>query len=512
MGCAGGSAELVPAVASPAAQVTASAAPPATNLWARDGRGFLFAAGMFPNVTWYWSDSSDTCVIYGTVTEVIGFGDRQAAARRSLESGGQFQSFGTTVRRIAITTASPARSRDRLATLAPLLLALSVGARLAWTYLGPNGSNFIDLHVYLDCAGQIPSGGLYACVYRPAVPPISLEFTYPPFAALMFYPLHLLPFGFVGLCWQLGTVAALFASAAVALKMVGRSDWRIAMAWTAIAIWFEPVRHIFELGQINALLMLAVLWAVHSRRWWVSGLFVGWAASMKLTPIVSELYFLGARRWAAAVFSVVVLGATIALSVIVLGEQGRYYFTHLIGDPNRIGAPGGLANQSLRGMLGYFAGRDVGNGPLLVGAVVVAAILALLAWLALDRQDALGQILVVMLFGLLISPISWSHHWVWVLPLIIWLVHGPWRDRTRAIGVAWTVVVTVGVPWLILFAADRAGDRGHWYGWAGAFYVLATLATLVYIVVLGRKSNSPSAGAPKELAANETMSSDNHRP
>jgi alpha-1,2-mannosyltransferase len=130
---------------------------------------------------------------------------------------------------------------------------------------------------------------------------------------LMFYPLHLLPFGFVGLCWQLGTVAALFASAAVALKMVGRSDWRIAMAWTAIAIWFEPVRHIFELGQINALLMLAVLWAVHSRRWWVSGLFVGWAASMKLTPIVSELYFLGARRWAAAVFSVVVLGATIAL-------------------------------------------------------------------------------------------------------------------------------------------------------------------------------------------------------
>jgi hypothetical protein len=74
------------------------------------------------------------------------------------------------------------------------------------------------------------------------------------------------------------------------------------------------------------------------------------------------------------------------------------------------------------------------------------------------------------------------------------------------------VVVTVGVPWLILFAADRAGDSGHWYGWAGAFYVLATLATLVYIVVLGRKSNSSSAGAPKELAANETMSSDNHRP
>ena len=69
------------------------------------------------------------------------------------------------------------------------------------------------------------------------------------------------------------------------------------MAWTALAIWFEPMRHLFELGQIGALLMIAVLFAVYSSRWWVSGLLVGLATGMKLTPAVAGLYFVGARRW-----------------------------------------------------------------------------------------------------------------------------------------------------------------------------------------------------------------------
>ena len=62
-----------------------------------------------------------------------------------------------------------------------------------------------------------------------------------------------------------------------------------------------------------------------------------------------------------------------------------------------------------------------------VAAIVVTAVLALLAWRAVGTSDRLGGIVVVQLFGMLLSPISWTHHWVWVLPLMIWLLHGPLR-------------------------------------------------------------------------------------
>ena len=88
---------------------------------------------------------------------------------------------------------------------------LSVAARLAWTYLLPNGANFVDLHVYLGGAEALNHPGtLYDYVYGDQTPDFPLPFTYPPFAALVFYPLTLLPFGVVALGWTLGTMAALY--------------------------------------------------------------------------------------------------------------------------------------------------------------------------------------------------------------------------------------------------------------------------------------------------------------
>ncbi len=83
-----------------------------------------------------------------------------------------------------------------MAAAAPLLLLVSIAARLAWTYLVPNGANFVDLHVYVGGAGTLGDHGmLYDYVYADQTPDFPLPFTYPPFAAVVFYPLHLLPFG-----------------------------------------------------------------------------------------------------------------------------------------------------------------------------------------------------------------------------------------------------------------------------------------------------------------------------
>lgn len=381
--------------------------------------------------------------------------------------------------------------------LAPVALAVSVAARLAWTYLVPNGANFVDLHVYLGGAGALDHPGtLYSYVYADQTPDFPLPFTYPPFAALVFYPLHLLPFGFVAFCWQIGIMAALYGVVRVSQRLLGQAGGTrpTALLWTAVGIWIEPLRSTFDYGQVNVILVLAVLCAAYSSRWWLSGLLVGLAAGVKLTPAVTGLYFLGMRRWGAAIFSAVVFLATVGLSIAVIGQQARYYFTDLLGDARRIGPIGTSFNQSWRGGISRILGHDAGYGPLVLAAIAVTAVLAVLAWRALGTdavRDRLGSLLVVQLFGLLISPISWTHHWVWLLPLMIWLIHGPWRARpgARLLGWGWLGLTLVGVPWLLSFAQPTIWriDRPWYLAWAGLIYILATLGTLGWIAASGRR-------------------------
>ncbi len=389
---------------------------------------------------------------------------------------------------------------------AALVLALSVAARLAWTYLVPNGANFVDLHVYLGGAAALDEPGtLYSYVYADQTPDFPLPFTYPPFAALVLYPLSKLPFGLVALGWQLGIVAALYGVVRVSQRLIGpahaASGQRTAMLWTAVAIWIEPLRSTFDYGQINVVLVLAVLWAAYSTRWWVSGLLVGAAAGIKLTPAIAGVYLAGMRRWAAAAFSAVVFAATVALSIAVIGQQARYYFTDLLGDASRVGPIGTSFNQSWRGGISRIIGHDAGYGPVVVACIAVTAVLAVLAWRGLamsGQRDRLGSLLVVELFGLLVSPISWTHHWVWLVPLMVWLFGGPWRGRpgARVLGWGWLALTLIGVPWLLSFAQPTIWEIGRpWYlAWAGLVYIVATLVTLGWIAATGWVESRRSVG------------------
>ena len=375
---------------------------------------------------------------------------------------------------------------------AAVVMALSIAARLAWTYLLPNGANFVDLHVYLGGAAALEHPGtLYSYVYADQTPDFPLPFTYPPFAALVFYPLSRLPFAVVAFAWQVGIVAALYGVVRISQKLIGRGTAAGAMVWTAVGIWIEPLRSTFDYGQINVVLVVAMLWAAYTSRWWLSGLLVGLAAGIKLTPAITGLYFLGMRRWRAAVFSAAVFAATVAASIGVIGDQARYYFTDLLGDAGRIGPIGTSFNQSWRGAVSRILGHDAGYGPAVLAAIAATAVLALLAWRALDDDDRLGRLLVVQLFGLLLSPISWTHHWVWLLPLMIWLLD----SRSGALAGGWLALTLIGVPWLLSFAQPNIWEISRpWYlAWAGLVYPVATCATLAWIAFSGRASRRSDA-------------------
>ncbi|WP_310787086.1 mannosyltransferase [Mycobacterium sp. Z3061] len=402
----------------------------------------------------------------------------------------------------ADAAATSRRRRSLLQTLALPLLILSIAARFGWTYLAPNGANFVDLHVYVGGAAALDHPGtLYSYVYADQTPDFPLPFTYPPFAAVILYPLHFVPFGVLAFLWHVAIVAALYGVVRVSQRLIGTAaDRTAAMLWTAVSIWIEPLRSNFDYGQINVFLVLAVLYAVYTTRWWLSGALVGVAAAVKLTPAVAGIYLLGARRWSAALFSLAVFLCTIGVSLLVVGDQARYYFTDLLGDAHRVGPIATSFNQSWRGAISRIVGHDAGYGPLVLAALVVTAVVAVLAWRALDNSDALGRLLVVELFGLLLSPISWTHHWVWLVPLMIWLIHGPLRERLGAkiLGWGWLVLTVIGVPWLLSFEQPTIWviSRPWYLAWAGSVYVVAALATLGWVATTRSARRVAPASGP----------------
>ena len=119
----------------------------------------------------------------------------------------------------------------------------------------------------------------------------------------------------------------------------------------------------------------------------------------------------------------------------------------------------------------------------------MTAVLAVLAWRAIGGAIATGSApsWSCSCSGCWLSPISWTHHWVWLIPLMIWLLHGPLRERlgARVLGWGWLALTLVGVPWLLSFAQPTIWViRRPWYlAWAGLIYIVATLATLAWIAV-----------------------------
>uniref|UniRef100_A0A5Q5BEI6 Mannosyltransferase n=3 Tax=unclassified Mycobacterium TaxID=2642494 RepID=A0A5Q5BEI6_MYCSS len=390
--------------------------------------------------------------------------------------------------------------------LAPLLLVTSAAALLAVTMANP--PDLVDFHVYMlgGVALDRPDT-LYSFAYSDQSPDQPLPFVYPPFAAILFRPLTALPFVVAGVLWQLGILAAVYGIVRISQRLLGGGSHRTAMLWTAGLIWLEPVRVALDLGQVGIFLTLAVLYAVCSRRWWLSGLLVGLAAGVKLTPAITGLYFLGVRRWTAAAFSAVVFVATIGLSYLVVGDQVRNYFTRVMGDTS-INPIGIALNQSWRGAISRFLGHDAGGSALVIAAIAGTAVLALFAWAALGAgsrpRDRLGSVLVVQLFGLLMSPISWVHHWAWVVPLVLWLLSGPWRNEpgARVLGWGWLALTFVGVPSQLSLLEPSLWEISRpWYlAWAGLAYVVAAVATLGWIVLTGRRNAAPTPPVRRRFA------------
>ena len=181
---------------------------------------------------------------------------------------------------------------------------------------------------------------------------------------------------------------------------------------------------------------------------------------------------------------------------MLLPSETWRFFTELMLDPARTGPVWSAINQSLRGAIARVAGADL-TSVWLVFAAVAAVLGIWTAWVCLRAGDRAAGLLAVQITGLLISPISWSHHWVWVLPLLLWCLFGP-RQRligVRVLAVAW-VAATCSYLVSILIAMQYIGQlasRSWWQAWLGVIYPLLGVLTLVLLLLVSRRVRAPAA-------------------
>jgi len=380
--------------------------------------------------------------------------------------------------------------RSRLVNGPGPVLVIIAAAAVAGAFSG----GFTDLFVYQH-GGRAVLDGLP--IYSRPDPVTGLFFSYPPFAAVVMAPLALLPTWLASAMWTGSSVAATAAVVVLVRRALERPapGWLVALV-TVGALALEPVWQNLAFGQINALLMLAgMVDLVRPEKRW-SGLLLGIAVGVKLTPLVFVVLLVLVGRRAAAGRAMLAFAGTVAVGFVLKPGSALTYWDEGLVDVPRVG-PAALAhNQSVYGALSRLLDGPAPTwlwlavaGPLALTVLIVGAGW----WRRGDRVLGTGLGALAMLLA---SPISWSHHWVWALPIAL----GLW-ERSRWVCAAWTAVfVARPIVW-------PPYGRGREYAWSpvehvvGNAYLLATLALSVWGAVTRSRRDGMPASRTDTLSA-----------
>jgi alpha-1,2-mannosyltransferase len=278
-------------------------------------------------------------------------------------------------------------------------------------------------------------------------------FTYPPVTVLLFAPLSIPPAGLVLKASVVLNVVAVGLVVWLVFRMLGyRSGAGLlgaTLGLTGGAIWLQPIFDTLGQGQVNIVLMLLVVadFALARRRGWPTGVLVGVAAAVKLVPGLFIVYLLVTRRYRAAATAAGTFVVLTALGFVAAwSDSTEFWFHGVFNDSARAAGPDGVAsayNQSLHGALVRLLGSGAGNPAWYLLALVVAVLGLAVAAAASRAGDEAAGVIACALTALLVSPLSWHEHWVWVVPVLVWLI-----DLARRVQ-SWAPILAPALPCLV---------------------------------------------------------------
>ncbi|MCH9641897.1 MAG: glycosyltransferase 87 family protein [Actinomycetia bacterium] len=350
---------------------------------------------------------------------------------------------------------------------------------------------------------------------------LELPFTYPPLAAVLFSPFALLSLNGASMAITLTTLILLVLSTVILLtrldvwpttSVTGEPAWArrwwLAAAIVAPAVIFlEPIRSNFGFGQINVVLMtLVIADCVPRRTPWPRGVLLGIAIALKLTPAVFLLYFLLKRDTRALLVTAASTAVATVVGFAFAWRDSWEYWTETVRNTDRIGAATLNTNQNIAGALARLSLSEGVGFTLWV--VACFAVLGLTIWAgrrALRAEQPVLTLICVAMFGLVVSPVSWSHHWVWALPTVLVTAVLAIRLRNVALG-AVSITGLALMVWtpIALLPEHRETAASLWRQIAGSSYLWWALAVIIVTGVVAVREagqDTPSVDAAPVVPA-----------
>lgn len=345
--------------------------------------------------------------------------------------------------------------------------------------------DFFDLRIYRDATHVVGSGRpLYKAHLRRG-----LGFTYPPFAVLAMLPLSWLSLFHSEEAVTFGNIVLVAVATHAAVRLSRQQEGRARAGWiaAAVALWAEPIVSTIGYGQIDLLIAaLVTVDLVYGRNSRAAGVGIGLAAALKLTPLIFIPYLLFTRRGRMAGRAMATFALSIVVAFIAMPRDAGEYWGGAVFDVSRVTgrhhlSGGGPANQSLRGaLLRFFPDMSHVSVVWLPCCLIVACLGLLLAVRVARRGNESYGFLLTAITGLLISPVSWTHHWAIVVPVVLAMVMSVEDRGTRWLLIAMSIEIAIASSaiWLVI-DNDPVGTRLS----TGALllanlYVLAGLAVI----------------------------------
>jgi alpha-1,2-mannosyltransferase len=382
------------------------------------------------------------------------------------------------------------RLRACVSNRANAVIAVSVPALIVsvlWMFLdgraGLDHRAAIDYQVYRWAVHTWLAGGdIINGALTTEVGPV-LPWVYPPFALSVLAPLSLVPFvvGLV-LLYAVDLVTIGVVAYLVVRRMWPVVDKRVAVAVTAAVLpctlFLEPVYSAFGLGQINIVLMgLVAVDCLARETRWPRGLLVGVAAAIKLTPAAFLLFFLVRKDFRAAMTTAITAAAgTVIGFVLNFRASMDYWFGQ--GPATGVSGSSFHTNQSIMGELSRLELPALARTGVwaMLGVVLLVVVAKALRWV-----EAPLALTANALLALLISPTSWSDHWVWVVPGLLVMSAYALRQRSRGwlAAAAVTTLVTLIAPFDLVPAAELVFTWTPLQHLVGNSYLLLGIALLL---------------------------------
>lgn len=317
----------------------------------------------------------------------------------------------------------------------------------------------VDFFVYYDAARQaFTTENIYAHnIFSERLPDEGLPFVYTPFTLLLIQPFTLLP---PMLAWVVWTFVML-CGLAWALRFLARSIGHDPSSKFVIALFLllsgtTVIAQHLAFGQINILLAVACLYDLAANKtqrisWLPRGLLTGIAAGIKLTPAFFLFYLLATRQFRAAIWMCAGGLGTLAIGAVLFPVNTWHYLSvEILSLSDKVDLGSNFAtsgNNSISGALAYFwADAPLGVKAFFILGVAAAALAT--AYHLHKAQRTLDAVLIAGASIQLLSPVSWIHHWVFLVFIVLRL---SLNARTRRWGLAG-----------LLFLLMQPTDLGDW--------------------------------------------------